>query len=140
MLPFRSPKSITGGAGDWAINEWWAEHPANASYPDSFLADYVRVYEVEVDQNTSSFRQDEQTKGFSLSPNPVQGEISLSWDSDYTEKVSRVSVLNLSGQTIKTFMDVQENTELAVDELSSGIYFLALRKAQTTEYLKFMKE
>jgi beta-glucanase (GH16 family) len=29
----------------WAINEWWAMDPADAVYPDSFLVEYVRVYE-----------------------------------------------------------------------------------------------
>ncbi len=29
----------------WAINEYWSNNPANAQYPDSFLVDYVRVYE-----------------------------------------------------------------------------------------------
>jgi len=28
----------------WAINSWWANDPQTASYPDSFLVDYVRVY------------------------------------------------------------------------------------------------
>lgn len=29
----------------WAINQYWAEDPADAVYPDSFLVEYVRVYE-----------------------------------------------------------------------------------------------
>jgi len=31
---------------EWAINDWWANDPADATYPDSFLVDYVRVFEV----------------------------------------------------------------------------------------------
>lgn len=34
---------------EWAINNLWANNPADATYPDSFLVDYVRVYDVEAD-------------------------------------------------------------------------------------------
>lgn len=30
---------------DWAINDWWANDPYKAEYPDYFLIDYVKVYE-----------------------------------------------------------------------------------------------
>jgi beta-glucanase (GH16 family) len=30
---------------DWAISQYWANNPATATYPDSFLVDYVRVYD-----------------------------------------------------------------------------------------------
>jgi hypothetical protein len=29
----------------WAINEYWANDPETAEYPDYFLVDYVRVYQ-----------------------------------------------------------------------------------------------
>lgn len=31
----------------WAINSGWANNPATATYPDSFLVDYVRVYKLD---------------------------------------------------------------------------------------------
>ncbi|MBN1482760.1 glycosyl hydrolase family protein [candidate division KSB1 bacterium] len=31
----------------WAINSGWANDPATATYPDSFLVDYVRVYKLD---------------------------------------------------------------------------------------------
>lgn len=30
---------------DWAINDWWANDPSTANYPDYFFVDYVKVYE-----------------------------------------------------------------------------------------------
>lgn len=37
---------ITGelSTESWAVNEYWANDPAEASFPDYFLVDYVRVY------------------------------------------------------------------------------------------------
>lgn len=32
---------------DWAINQYWANDPKTAVYPDSMVVDYVRVYEKE---------------------------------------------------------------------------------------------
>ncbi len=31
----------------WAINSGWSNDPANATWPDSFIVDYVRVYELD---------------------------------------------------------------------------------------------
>lgn len=31
---------------DWAINEYWSKDPAQAQYPDSFIVDYVKVYDL----------------------------------------------------------------------------------------------
>jgi endo-1,4-beta-xylanase len=41
---------ITGelSTEDWAINEYWSNNPAHAAYPDSFVVDYVKVYELPV--------------------------------------------------------------------------------------------
>jgi beta-glucanase (GH16 family) len=38
---------ITGelSTESWAINEWWSQDPRSATYPDSMIVDYVRVYE-----------------------------------------------------------------------------------------------
>lgn len=40
---------ITGelSTEDWAIGNWWSNDPATATYPDSFLVDYVRVYKLD---------------------------------------------------------------------------------------------
>jgi beta-glucanase (GH16 family) len=40
---------ITGelSTESWAINEWWSQDPRSATYPDSMVVDYVRVYEKE---------------------------------------------------------------------------------------------
>jgi endo-1,4-beta-xylanase len=43
---------ITGelSTEDWAINEYWSKDPAQAVYPDSFIVDYVKVYELPVEE------------------------------------------------------------------------------------------
>ena len=39
---------ITGelSTQEWAINQYWSKDPAAANYPDSFIVDYVKVYEL----------------------------------------------------------------------------------------------
>lgn len=41
----------------WAINQYWSYNPANAQYPDSFLVDYVRVYEFDEGNNEIPIRE-----------------------------------------------------------------------------------
>ena len=50
---------ITGeiSTEDWAINEYWSQNPANAQYPDSFVVDYVRVYEFPSEEEVPPIRE-----------------------------------------------------------------------------------
>ncbi len=50
---------ITGeiSTEDWAINEYWSQNPAHAQYPDSFVVDYVRVYEFPSEEEVPPIRE-----------------------------------------------------------------------------------
>ncbi len=42
----------------WAINDWWSNDPETATYPDSLIVDYVRVYELDETVSTKPGSKD----------------------------------------------------------------------------------
>ncbi len=73
---------VTGeiSSQDWAINNWWANDPADATYPDSFLVDYVRVYEVGDYQYPASTKMLPGAESHEIYPNPARDQIVVEWD------------------------------------------------------------
>ena len=89
---------ITGelSTQSWAINDWWANDPAKAAFPDSFIVDYVRVYELESTIATKPDPNDHlayrkratasSRSGSSHSPTrATDGNISTYWSSEASE-------------------------------------------------------
>jgi len=124
---------------DWAINRYWAEHPAGAEYPDSFIVDYVRVYEIGEYESPASIKTNQSTRQINLYPNPARDQIMVHWDPATDDDLPDISILDIAGKTVKTFTQVQNNTGLLVDDLSSGIYCFSVQGEHTREYLKFIK-
>ncbi len=123
----------------WAINNWWANDPGKAVYPDSFLVDYVRVYEVGEYQYPAGISSMTKTNPFKIFPNPGQDNITLSWDSDVYHGATGISIVNTSGQEIKSFGTIQNNSSIPVNDLGKGLYFISIQRDGYTEYLKFIK-
>lgn len=101
---------------DWAIGSGWANNPANATYPDSFLVDYVRVYEL------------------------GEYQFSVQWESDLFNDLPTGTLKNALGQTVSSFGKVENSTRIPMDGLPKGIYFLTLAsdaKTVTKRLLKF---
>ncbi len=124
---------------DWAINEWWSEHPGKATYPDSFIVDYVKVYELEYEEQVSSGRP-LQAGNFSLTQNPVQEQIRINWDEALCSEVKHLLITNLNGQVLKSFSNVNANSSLSVNDLNKGMYIVSICLAEGNEYLRFIKE
>ncbi len=70
---------ITGeiSTEDWAINQYWSNNPENAQYPDSFIVDYVRVYDIGEYNDTKTGINEMPVEKFKIYPNPVHDVLNL---------------------------------------------------------------
>ncbi|HET6556070.1 MAG TPA: family 16 glycosylhydrolase [Prolixibacteraceae bacterium] len=123
---------------DWAINQWWSNDPAKATYPDSFKVDYVRVYQFPTTTSTNSLKQEEKT--MNIYPNPANEIISV----DLPEKASGnekpdVQIISSAGTVVKSFRQVNNPLELPVSDLRRGLYFLTVKFKDSSYTQKFMK-
>lgn len=125
---------------DWAINQWWSNDPAKATYPDSFKVDYVRVYEFGPNGYPTSTNSIEQNKTLKVYPNPVDESITVSLPEELSsiEKLD-IQIINSTGQVVKLFKEVYNPIELSVNDLSPGLYFLAVQLNGSFFTQKFMK-
>ncbi|MFH0759784.1 MAG: family 16 glycosylhydrolase [Bacteroidota bacterium] len=115
---------------EWAINNWWANNPADATYPDSFVVDYVRVYEIGEYQFPASVSSTVPTGLVHVYPNPAVGQISVQWDSELFIDLPMGTLKNTVGQTVSSFSYVENNARIPMDGLPQGIYFLTLNSDQ----------
>ncbi len=124
----------------WAINSYWSNDPAKATYPDSFLVDYVRVYEIDLSGNPTSINSIDQNKTFKLYPNPVNETLTVNFPEELSnnEKLD-LQIVNSTGQVIKSFKQVSKPIELLVSDLSQGLYFLTVQLNDSSYSQKFMK-
>lgn len=123
----------------WATSSYWCENPAKATYPDSFMVDYVRVYELGQYQYPAGTNSTNSNERILLYPNPANSHISLSWEPGRFTKDPEITIVNSTGQIVKSFGKISNNTVLPIEELSSGIYFIRIRSDEETQYLKFVK-
>jgi hypothetical protein len=123
----------------WAINNYWANNPADAVYPDSFIVDYVRVYDVGEYQYPAGAQNISGIKKVSLYPNPGNEQVTISWNSGEFTGEPEISIINSVGQTVKTFSHVKNNTSLWVEDLDRGTYIIKVQLNDNHGYLKFIK-
>lgn len=122
---------------DWAINEWWANDPANATYPDSFFVNYVRVYQPDFSANTSV--KEILEEGWRVYPNPANEDLQL--DVPVTidpMQLSQISILNEKGQIV-TIPDQELLPLVDISTLITGIYYLNFVHEQRSISIRFTK-
>ena len=123
---------------DWAINQYWSNNPANAQYPDSFIVDYVRVYDLE--QNNPNTAQNELPVGkFNTYPNPVQDYINVNWAQNKDTQPISISIIDSEGRNVKNFSDITNNSSIHVEDLDSGYYILRSQTSESIAYSRFLK-
>jgi hypothetical protein len=123
----------------WAINSYWAEDPGKAVYPDSFIVDYVRVYEVGDYQYPAGKKDVSTNKTVRIFPNPASDQITLNWEPSQIDDPESITIISPCGMILKTIGNPQDNTIIRVNDLSPGIYFLKFRQKESSTYLKFVK-
>ena len=71
-----------------------------------------------------------------LYPNPVKGKLTV----ESAGPVNSLEIYNLTGALVYSRKDCANKTEVDLDGMPSGIYFIRLTTDQTTETLRFVKE
>jgi beta-glucanase (GH16 family) len=132
---------ITGeiSTEDWAINSYWSNDPAKAAYPDSFVVDYVRVYELSDIVNSASVGKKQQ-QDMKLFPNPVNDMITLNLPTnELSSEKPEITIINSTGELVKSFKQLSEPLELSVADLKEGLYFMIVRFKDSLFSQKFIK-
>jgi beta-glucanase (GH16 family) len=133
---------ITGeiSTEDWAINSYWSNDPAKAAYPDSFIVDYVRVYELSDIVNSASAGKKQQ-QDMKLFPNPVNDMITLNLPTnELSSEKPEITIINSTGELVKSFKQFSEPLELSVADLKEGLYFMIVRFKDSLFSQKFIKD
>jgi len=125
---------------DWAINNYWSNDPAKATYPDSFKVDYVRVYEIGNYVPPTSINSIHQNKSLKLFPNPVNESLTVNLPEELSnlEKLD-IQIINSTGQVIKSFKQFYKSSEILVGDLKKGLYLLVVRLNGSSFSQKFIK-
>jgi beta-glucanase (GH16 family) len=124
----------------WAINNYWSNDPALATYPDSFKVDYVRVYPFGPNGFPTAATTLDQGKNITVYPNPVNESISVDLPDGVaaTEKMD-MRITNATGQVMKSYRKVYNPEEIPVRDLSPGLYFLTVQLKDASYTQKFIK-
>lgn len=69
-------------------------------------------------------------------PNPVSDKMTI----EAQASIDKLEIYNLIGALVYSQSDCSNKTEIAVDNLPSGIYFLRLTMGDGTQVLRFVKE
>jgi len=131
---------ITGeiSTESWAINSYWSNDPAKAAYPDSFLVDYVRVYEL--DLVNSAFVNEQQKQDIELFPNPANELITISLPEIQSMKEKpEITILSSTGEVVKSFKQFSNPLEVSVADLRQGLYLMVVRINGYSFTQKFIK-
>lgn len=123
----------------WAINNYWSEHPGKAVYPDSFIVDYVRVYEVGSYQYPTGTGNLPELQKIRLFPNPVADKLYLQWDPAELPEHNKITILTPDGKTVKIYETLSANAPIDVGELKKGVYFLRIDKKGSPLFFKFIR-
>jgi beta-glucanase (GH16 family) len=125
---------------EWAINSYWANHPSKATYPDSFVVDYVRVYELGEYQYPAAVETGHPSERLMLFPNPVKDRLTVQWDGDLLQGLPELSITNCAGQVVRSFQPLQTTTHVYMDDLAGGVYFLSFNHGGSVERRMVIKE
>jgi beta-glucanase (GH16 family) len=124
---------------DWAINQWWAMDPAGATYPDSFVVDYVRVYEVGDYQYPAAVEGYGQGSRFELLPNPAGDRVTVQWDPGLFEGQPGMQITDMMGKVLNSEDNFENGSVIQVDGMDGGVYFISLNQKGTRVMQKLIK-
>jgi len=123
---------------DWAISQWWANDPAGATYPDSFIIDYVRVFEagdyqpgVSVGKNSAGTLR--------VFPNPASRQVRISWDGSAFRSPPKVRIMNAYGQVVRTIREADSGQLFELADLPPGVYVLGVGSENHWERVQILK-
>jgi len=125
----------------WAIADYWAKTPYGTAYPDSFMVDYVRVYDIDESLypavGTGGLAEVNRIRLF---PNPADEQVSLTWDPAGYDGMADISLYTMDGKLVRKEGRVENGYDVDMRELPSGIYMLGMEMGGRVGYLKLIKD
>jgi hypothetical protein len=82
--------------------------------------------------------KEQQKSKFSLYPDPARDKITIEIADDQTP--SQLSMMNMNGEEILTRSLIKPKTQIDINNLPSGVYFVRLTNDKTVEVRKFSKQ
>ncbi len=81
--------------------------------------------------------EDQSTASLNLYPNPTENELTL----DGLNSTSSISIVSMNGQVMNSYSNINsESFEMNVSNLDSGIYFVKIDNATSSETIRFVKK
>jgi hypothetical protein len=73
-------------------------------------------------------------------PNPAKNRIRAAWEAG-SDQSAELRLFDAAGQLIRNFRVNGENGtyELALDDLTAGVYYLHLQRGTSAEHIRFVK-
>lgn len=124
---------IIGGGHTWpdaVIDIGVTNHDFNANQE---IWRFFRKYSL--DMFATSVNETPASNGFSVYPNPADGNFNLKFD---TEGKKTIAVINTMGQMVKQFDYYGNQVDLTVD--TKGLYFVRIQQGNTIATQKIIKE
>jgi beta-glucanase (GH16 family) len=111
---------------EWAINSGWANHPADATYPDSFTVDYVRVYETGEYEYPVGGEEQAGGQAFHIVMDTPGRYAWLHWDEHTFQEDPSLQLYNAMGQLKLQREAYSAHTPLSLADLEPGPYIINL--------------
>ena len=101
--------------------------------------DYVRVYDVGQYQYPASVKNMSEKNSLRLYPNPGNDRIWLHWDPAEFTGEPKVTILNTTGQVVRSFSSADNDSSLIVEDLVTGVYMISVRHGGNVGYVRLVK-
>jgi hypothetical protein len=107
---------------------------------DSRQSDICKLYGTLNFQFPAVIKDISQNNPVLLYPNPGSDRIWLSWDPAEFTGQPEVSIIFTTGQVVRSFGPLENDSSLVVDDLLSGIYLVSVRHGGDVGYVRLVKE
>lgn len=97
-----------------SANKLFIRYAATSDYGNNLYVDNINI-------SSPSSIEDNATSSFKVYPNPTTDFINVNFEN--AENIT-VSLINAMGQTVKIFNNVNNNTQLSLEGLATGVYVL----------------
>jgi uncharacterized delta-60 repeat protein len=102
-----------------------------------FLAGYGGVLTmIRLKETALSITEGNQKNNFTVYPNPASEKLFIK--NDFNHPIDKLMIQGLDGKTILT--NKSDSTQINIDQLTQGVYFLNIFSEGTIEVFKFIKE
>ena len=98
---------------------------ANLTFPNQYLVDYVRVYQLSTNLAVNKVEKQDET---SVYPNPAKDVLTI----NYPDSNPKFKVFDVSGRVIIT----GNGSKVDISKLKNGVYFVQAENLKPTKIIK----